>query len=610
MNTVLQFIAQYFWNKPWHALIPAMLLTLLGIMGSLSLRIDNSIGIWFVEEDPELQRFEQFQNARGHAVQILYYARNTPQTLHWSPTHDWLDSLQKLGFQHRPLPMGGGKLGTLSHAPFQTEQHLTDTLALLRSVNSHFATQQGELAMAGPEIMNDAVNRATMQDSALFTGISYALIFVLLAFTLRKPAHIFLALWVVALALLITTGIWGISPYSLNIVTVIVPILVLILAIADTIHITHHGRNPHELGKVLRPCLWTTLTTALAFASLMFTQMPVIRTLGLFGCIGVLTAFLSALLILPAGLSLVGQRASVNPNSSTHAFDLPLHMPKRVVHMVFSLLMIFAVMGSTRLEIDNDTLAFLDPQHPVRQEFALVEKALGGLLEVEVILQDTATTQTLAPFSVFIPYGSARQQQKSLDSLRHHYKQLGQPVESLRGYSPLYARMVDYMLAGFIQSFSIAFLLVFIAMAIFLRSALLAVKAILPNLFPIACTLGYMGWRGIPLDMGTVVIATILLGFVVDDTIHLLDRFRQTQDIRKALALTASPMISTSLILTFGFLVLLGAEVSSLRHFGELAAVGILAALLGDLFWLPAFFGQTINSPPHLHSMNRSNIIQ
>lgn len=148
-------------------------------------------------------------------------------------------------------------------------------------------------------------------------------------------------------------------------------------------------------------------------------------------------------------------------------------------------------------------------------------------------------------------------------------------------------------------------------MAFFLRSAPLAAKAILPNLFPIACTLGYMGWQGIPLDMGTVVIATILLGFVVDDTIHLLDRFRQTQDIRKALALTASPMISTSLILTFGFLVLLGAEVSSLRYFGELAAVGILAALMGDLLWLPAFFRSNKKAKPiHSNAMNRSNIIQ
>jgi predicted RND superfamily exporter protein len=49
----------------------------------------------------------------------------------------------------------------------------------------------------------------------------------------------------------------------------------------------------------------------------------------------------------------------------------------------------------------------------------------------------------------------------------------------------------------------------------------------IPNLIPIAITLGVMGYLGINLDVATIMIASVAIGISVDDTIHFLYRFQE-----------------------------------------------------------------------------------
>lgn len=586
-------------RHPWRGFLPAAVLTLLGIWGSLQLRVDNSIDIWFVESDPELVRFQAWQEQRGSEVRIL----SDLSALASTDSVQYVRGAAGLGFQARPLDPSRD-LVVLARAPFPTEAAQADTLRLLRALSG-----ADHVPLASPEVMNDAVNRATMDDSALYTGLSYGLIFLLLFFTLRRLPLIGFALWVITLALTTTLGLWGISPHAMNIVTMIVPILVLVLSIADTLHLASRFRHglqgaSQELVDVVTACFWTSLTTFMGFASLMVADMPVIRTLGLFGAVGALAAFLATMLVLPAGLGVLGRRnpaataASVPESengSSLGALQVLRWNPLRV-HLAFGVVFLATAWFIPRIAIDNDTLGFLPPEHVARQDVQRLESRLGGILEVQALVRTPeGRPDTL---DLLLPYGTAKEQASSLDSLRTALGAQGLVVEALRGYSPLYARMVDYMLDGMIWSLATSVVLVFLCMAVFLRSLRLLGAALLPNLFPIACTLGYMGATGIPLDLGTVVVATILMGLVVDDTIHLLGAYRSTGDIESALRRTGSSLVKTSVVLGLGFLVLVTAEVSSLRHFGALATVGIATALLADLYWVPAFLPRGKGSRP------------
>jgi predicted RND superfamily exporter protein len=118
----------------------------------------------------------------------------------------------------------------------------------------------------------------------------------------------------------------------------------------------------------------------------------------------------------------------------------------------------------------------------------------------------------------------------------------------------------------------------------------------IPNLVPIAFTLGLMGWLGIPLDMFTLMIGTIAIGLAVDDTIHFMHNFRRYYDetgnpeesVQRTLASAGQAMLFTTLVLAAGFLVYTQAYMVNLIAFGLLITVAITLAFVADVTLAPA----------------------
>jgi hypothetical protein len=90
------------------------------------------------------------------------------------------------------------------------------------------------------------------------------------------------------------------------------------------------------------------------------------------------------------------------------------------------------------------------------------------------------------------------------------------------GYSPLYTRIVDELVWSQVWGFSAAILLIVVLLGAAMRSWRRILLALPANAVPVALTLGLMGLSGIPLDVASATIATVILGLVVDDTVHIL----------------------------------------------------------------------------------------
>ncbi len=147
-----------------------------------------------------------------------------------------------------------------------------------------------------------------------------------------------------------------------------------------------------------------------------------------------------------------------------------------------------------------------------------------------------------------------------------------------------------------IRSFPIALALVFAIVSCFLRSPGLALVALIPAVLPIVVTLGAMGWAGMNLDMGRAMIAAILLGIAVDDSIHILSRYRLCRiagldpraAIRNAVLHVGRAIVTTSLSLSLGFLALTASAWQSISSFGLFVSLAIGVALVAALVVLPA----------------------
>ncbi|MFT5991965.1 MAG: putative RND superfamily exporter protein, partial [Bradymonadia bacterium] len=98
---------------------------------------------------------------------------------------------------------------------------------------------------------------------------------------------------------------------------------------------------------------------------------------------------------------------------------------------------------------------------------------------------------------------------------------------AVTGVGKLIANIDVYIVQSQIRSFLIAFISVALLLGFFFRSSHIGAWALVPNALPIVFVLGLMGWAKIQLDIGTVMVASIMLGLIVDDTVHFLARYQR-----------------------------------------------------------------------------------
>jgi len=164
---------------------------------------------------------------------------------------------------------------------------------------------------------------------------------------------------------------------------------------------------------------------------------------------------------------------------------------------------------------------------------------------------------------------------------------------------PLYIvhAMVDEIQRTQLWSFAVAAAVVLALVGLFLRSLRLALVALVPTVLPVAVTLGAMGWSGAALDVGSAMVAAVVLGIAVDDCIHVLSVYRESRRagaeraaaMRTAVLRVGRAVVTTSLALALGFFTLTLSSWSTIAHFGALAGVAIVGALVAVVGVLPAW---------------------
>jgi len=163
------------------------------------------------------------------------------------------------------------------------------------------------------------------------------------------------------------------------------------------------------------------------------------------------------------------------------------------------------------------------------------------------------------------------------------------------GYGVLMVQMERHLVNSQVQTVVIAFVVVFLILAAMVKSARVAYVAMLPNLLPVAVGLGLMPLLGISLNPGSVMVAAVALGIVVDDTAHLLVAMRRklaaTTDATKALQAAimeiGAQLTLTSVVLIGSMMILALGSFAPGVHFGMITMSVVFVALLADLLILP-----------------------
>ena len=184
---------------------------------------------------------------------------------------------------------------------------------------------------------------------------------------------------------------------------------------------------------------------------------------------------------------------------------------------------------------------------------------------------------------------------------------------AVTGLVPLFLRTQEAVLEGLIWSFGLAFVVIAVVMSVVLGSVRAGLTAMLPNVLPVTAVFGLVSWFAVPIDIGTMISASVALGIAVDGTLHLVAAFRHAPpelDRRDAAAralVECGPALwQTSLIVGLGLLMLAPADLLLVSRFGWLMAALIAAALIADVILLPALLagpmGGLIRRRPRAHA--------
>lgn len=166
----------------------------------------------------------------------------------------------------------------------------------------------------------------------------------------------------------------------------------------------------------------------------------------------------------------------------------------------------------------------------------------------------------------------------------------------INGFAVVFAQLNNFILETQFKSFFAAFFVAFLCLWFFIKSIRTTILVLIPNILPLAILAIFMSLLDIPLDVSTAMITPIMLGIAMDDTIHLVHKYRKSKRIKgtaevrmnNAMHYTGSALLSTTIALVGGFLIIASSATPSVRDFGALCAITVAIALITDIFYLPS----------------------
>ena len=179
-----------------------------------------------------------------------------------------------------------------------------------------------------------------------------------------------------------------------------------------------------------------------------------------------------------------------------------------------------------------------------------------------------------------------------LNTLIENDKYIHEPA----GYSIITYDLAHLIVKGQKMSLLLAIAAVVILLLIIFRSLLAGILGGVPLVLAIVILFGLMGWTGIPLDISSALLSSIMVGVGIDYTIHFLWRYKHERllgadsfgAVKKTLSTTGRGITINAFSVMMGFLVLFISDFASLKIFGFLIVFSILVCLLSALIVVPA----------------------
>ncbi|MBH30845.1 MAG: hypothetical protein CMG71_02505 [Candidatus Marinimicrobia bacterium] len=769
MKSALDRLIRFQLDHPWHVLALVAVITVAAAIGASRVQFDFTIENLFPEDDSDVDAYFEFREEferEDDLISLAYDAGDPFSFQNLTAVQQLTNDLSKIDGMVEVMSLTNIELFELGEdlimAPvygiiptsqesldslknrIMTSSLLTDNLissdgkiaAILleldNTVNNHegrtkildrigeiIASSDWKWYEAGIPVLRTRYVQYMLEDFGRFFVPVSIVLFGILFLLFRTVRGMLLPFSAVMIADLWALGLMGALGLTINIVTYLVPTLVLIIGVADSIHILvkfHeelvHGRGKRKaidrtVRKIGAAMMLTSITTAIGFFSLVSTNITMIRQFGAIVAVAVILAFLVSITFVPAMLMILKMPSEARLQRITASFRHRFlkwvvgvnNRRHNFIVVISSLLVITFIYYALKIDSHSALMDDLTSGNQLYDDMTFMEERMGSILPMEVIvtvkspagpvedgikepetlraiakLQEKLSsipeigkmisavdylremnqafhegdpdyytipaTREMAAQYIFLQeeqfetltnfdYSSARLAGRIADITSLRAQQITEEVKQwcsnnlpisldvqLTGTTLMALKINQYLVTNLVVSFLIAFGVIFLSMLVLFRSVKLAAVSMIPNFIPLLLMAGVMGFFEIKLRPTTAMTFAIAFGIAVDDTIHYLARFRQElfahgghyrEANEQTLLTTGKALVSTSLVLSAGFFIMVSSNFLPSRDFGFLSAMTMLGALLGDLFFLPAVLTLVRPKMPRFHKSRKED---
>jgi predicted RND superfamily exporter protein len=544
--------------------------------------------------------------------------------------------------------------------------------------------------------ISETYNRITLDNQRRFTPPILLVTVIAIYVTFRSWRKTLLSMIAIATSVFWTLGLYSLMGFSYNVLSSMIVPLIVVLAIADDVHIMQHWDEERRTGDVehafketvahlAAPLFGASATTSLGMLSLATSDVVAVRTFGIGSALGIMVDFMISLVLMPTLLSLVRPETGEAPHERyllpplRAIAGLSTRRPRLVASTAIAVGVI-AAMGIYSLRVDTNHINFFGKTHPISESAAVIDRELAGVYSFQIMLEGPpeslrtpdalqrldrlsnelrgfesvrkvtsiadyvkrinkelhdgrqeafvvpSDADTIAQeLFVFALGGEGRHELGRVVASDYSRAQISIKLQSMSsdvvlqeveradalaekafegtgitvmttGSGRLFSTLDHYLVMSQMSSFATAFFTVFAVIFVVFRSLRFGLLTIVPNVLPVLAVLGVMGYLDISMNIATVMVASIALGVVDDDTIHFINRYRREigagasvdEAIQLATTHEGRASLTTAIINSAGYGVLLLSEYKPTAWFGGLLALTMGVAFLAEVSILPA----------------------
>ncbi len=277
-------------------------------------------------------------------------------------------------------------------------------LNIRKTLEAHQAL--GRLMLGGVTMIADDMITFIKSDLVNFGAGVLVFLIVMLAVIFRSIRWVILPLASCVYAGITMIGLLGVAGWQVTVISSNFISLMLILTMSMTVHLIvryrqfasdHHDWSHGEclsatMAKMVWPCLYTALTTILAFGSLVLSSIKPVIDFGWMMSLGLVVTFLTSFLFFPAIASVLGtpRRPSLQAAPGTRMTGWLSRISAERGAWVISISLVAAALGGvgiSRLEVENSFINYFGKDTEIYQGLELIDRKLGGTTPLDVLIK-------------------------------------------------------------------------------------------------------------------------------------------------------------------------------------------------------------------------------